>query len=101
MIDTHSAAKDSGAIIGIDSGGTFTDVTMLDPVTGQIWNSKTPSTPEDPSLGFGHALGKILSAASLTSDSVGRVLHGTTVATNLILEHKGPPTAMLVTKGFR
>ena len=101
MIGAHSGIKDSGAIIGIDSGGTFTDVTMLDPVTGQIWNSKTPSTPEDPSLGFGHALGKILSAASVASDGVGRVLHGTTVATNLILEHKGPPTAMLVTKGFR
>jgi N-methylhydantoinase A len=91
----------SHAIIGIDSGGTFTDVTMLDPSTGQIWNTKTPSTPEDPSLGFGDGLGKVLALADMDSSKVGRVLHGTTVATNLILENKGPTTAMIVTEGFK
>lgn len=90
-----------GAIVGIDTGGTFTDVTMLDPATGRIWNAKTPSTPDDPSRGFGDGLTMVIDAASIESDAIGRVLHGTTVATNLILEGKGPPTAMLVTDGFK
>ena len=85
-------------IIGIDTGGTFTDVTILDRETGQIRNAKVPTTPDDPSRGF--ATGVRAGIGDQRAD-VTRVLHGTTVATNLILEAKGPRVAMLVTEGFR
>ncbi len=91
----------SGAVIGVDTGGTFTDVTLFDPASGRFLVAKTPSTPHDPSEGFGNGLSEVLALAGLEGSAVGRVLHGTTVATNLILEHKGPKAAMLVTTGFR
>ncbi|MBS0525133.1 MAG: hydantoinase/oxoprolinase family protein [Proteobacteria bacterium] len=91
----------SEAIIGVDTGGTFTDVTLYDPASGRLIVGKTPSTPHDPSEGFGNGLGTLLTQAGLKGDAVGRVLHGTTVATNLILERKGPKAALLVSSGFR
>lgn len=90
-----------GAVIGVDTGGTFTDVTLFDPATGRLVVAKTPSTPEDPSEGFGNGLAAVLQAAGMDGAAVGRVLHGTTIATNLILEHKGPPAALIVTTGFK
>ncbi len=90
-----------GAIIGVDTGGTFTDVTLYDPANGRLIVGKTPSTPHDPSEGFGNGLGTVLTEARLDGRAVGRVLHGTTVATNLILERKGPKAALIVSSGFR
>ena len=90
-----------GAVIGVDTGGTFTDVTLFDPATGRLVVAKTPSTPHDPSEGFGNGLAAVLLAAGMDGAAVGRVLHGTTIATNLILEHKGPPAALIVTTGFK
>ncbi|MFL4976255.1 MAG: hydantoinase/oxoprolinase family protein [Microvirga sp.] len=97
------AAPDSApaVVIGIDTGGTFTDVTLLDPRTGGVANAKVPSTPADPSQAFGEALAAILRTCGLAGADVARVLHGTTVATNLILEGKGAPAALITTKGFR
>ena len=89
------------AIVGVDTGGTFTDVTLLDQVSGRIWTAKTPSTPDDPSRGFGTGIAEALTAAGLTGADIGRVLHGTTVATNLILEGKGEPSALITTSGFK
>lgn len=89
------------AVIGVDTGGTFTDVTLLDPHSGQIWTAKTPSTPDDPSRGFANGVAEVLGIANVDASAVTRVLHGTTVATNLILENKGPRIAMLVTDGFK
>ena len=89
------------AILGIDTGGTFTDVTLLDPRTGRFWKAKTPSTPDDPSRGFGDGIAAILAQSGLKGSDVARVLHGTTVATNLILEGKGAPPALLTTDGFK
>jgi N-methylhydantoinase A len=90
-----------GVIIGIDTGGTFTDVTVLDRRTGRLFTAKTATTPNDQSRGFIDGAIAGLRDAGLSPSSVMRVLHGTTVATNLILESKGPRVAMLVTKGFR
>jgi len=89
------------AVIGVDTGGTFTDVTLLDLVSGRVWNAKTPSTPDDPSRGFADGIAKVLEISGVPATAVARVLHGTTVATNLILENKGPKTGMLVTDGFK
>ena len=91
----------AGAVVGVDTGGTFTDVILLDPATGRLLAAKTPSSPADPSRGFIAGIGIALDDAGLAGGAVARVLHGTTVATNLILEGKGPPTALLTTAGFR
>jgi N-methylhydantoinase A len=88
-------------IVGIDTGGTFTDVTLLDPPTGRVWTAKTPSTPDDPSQGFGNGIAEVLKISGLSGDDIARVLHGTTVATNLILEGKGARAALLTTTGFK
>src|SRR5262245_50665521 len=93
--------KGPRVIAGIDTGGTFTDVTLLDPATGRVWTAKTPSTPEDPSRGFGNGLAEALKVSGYAGADVARVLHGTTVATNLILEGKGAPAALITSAGFK
>ena len=75
--------------VAVDIGGTFTDVTLQDAATGEAWTAKTPSTPADPSEGFLNGVRLALEAARGDAARVGRVLHGTTIATNLILEGKG------------
>jgi N-methylhydantoinase A len=97
----HAAATADGALIGVDTGGTFTDVAVLDPATGKLRVAKTPSTPDDPSEGFGNGVADGLRVGNVSGAGVSRVLHGTTVATNLILEQKGPRAAVIVTQGFR
>jgi N-methylhydantoinase A len=89
------------AAIAIDIGGTFTDVTLFDRASGRMWNAKTPSTPHDPSVGFIDGMEAALAAAGLSADAVGQVIHGTTVATNMILEGKGAECALLTTRGFK
>ena len=94
---TESVAARSGRIVvGIDTGGTFTDVIALDWATGRISTAKTPSTPDDPSIGFANGIEAVRAIAGACSGDIARVLHGTTVATNLILEGKGAPAALLV-----
>ncbi len=98
-------STDAGLAVAVDIGGTFTDVTLQDAASGRAWRAKTPSTPADPSLAFieGVRLALAQAGAELGADAgrVGRVLHGTTVATNLILEGKCAPTALITTAGFR
>jgi len=89
------------AAIAIDIGGTFTDVTLFDRASGRLWNAKTPSTPDDPSLGFIDGVAAALAVSGLGADAIGQVIHGTTVATNLILEGKGARAALLTTAGFK
>ncbi|HTZ78344.1 MAG TPA: hydantoinase/oxoprolinase family protein [Stellaceae bacterium] len=89
------------AAIAIDIGGTFTDITLLDHRSGEIWNAKTPSTPQDPSLAFMTGIEEALALGQLTPAALGHVFHGTTVATNLILEGKGAKAALLTTAGFK
>ncbi len=95
-------SRDSASlIVAVDIGGTFTDVTLQDTATGEAWTAKTPSTPRDPSEAFITGVHLALAAAGREPGAVSRVLHGTTVATNLILEGKTAPTALLTTAGFR
>jgi N-methylhydantoinase A len=90
--------------IGIDVGGTFTDLVAID-AAGRTTLAKVPSTPEDPSLGVLDGLAQLaeglgLSAAALFA-AADRVVHGTTVATNALLEHKGARLGLLTTEGHR
>src|SRR5215831_12866721 len=87
--------------LAIDVGGTFTDITFADAATGATWIAKTPSSPEDLSAGFITAVRKVLALAGRGPADVLRVFHGTTTATNAILEGKTPPTALVTTAGFK
>ncbi|TCR68621.1 hydantoinase/oxoprolinase family protein [Bosea sp. BK604] len=87
--------------IAVDTGGTFTDVTLVDRRTGALHKAKTPSTPEDPSIGFVNGVRQILTEAGVAPSDVSHVFHGTTVATNTILEMNGAECALLTTTGFR
>ena len=86
--------------IGVDIGGTFTDVLMVDEEDGRTWLAKVPSTPPDFADGFMHALREITSMSGAAPAEVRRLIHGTTVATNAILERKGARLGILATEGF-
>jgi N-methylhydantoinase A len=94
-------SPDAQLAVAVDIGGTFTDVTLQDSTTGRAWRAKTPSVPSDPSQAFVTGVQLALEQARAEASSIGRVLHGTTVATNLIIEGKGAPTALITTAGFR
>jgi N-methylhydantoinase A/oxoprolinase/acetone carboxylase beta subunit len=85
--------------IGLDIGGTFTDIVALDR-DGRLALTKVPSTPKDLLEGIGAATQRILDIAGAKPGDVERFIHGTTVATNAILEQKGAVTAVLTTAGF-
>ncbi|RVT84192.1 hydantoinase/oxoprolinase family protein [Rhodobacteraceae bacterium CCMM004] len=87
--------------LAVDIGGTFTDVALRDRDTGRVWRAKTPSTPADPSEAFLDGIHRALATAERTAAEVGEVIHGTTVATNMILEGKGARAGLVTTFGFR
>lgn len=86
--------------VGIDIGGTFTDIVFLTP-EGTVWTHKTLSTPGDYSQAIRDGVQALLHHTGIGADHAGEVLHGTTVATNAILEGKGAKTGLITTKGFR
>jgi N-methylhydantoinase A len=92
---------DTSLAVAVDIGGTFTDIALHDAKSGQIWRAKTPSVPADPSQAFLTGVRLALAEAGRQAPMLGRVLHGTTVATNMILEGKGARTALVTTAGFR
>lgn len=86
--------------IGIDVGGTFTDVTLLDAETGRYYNYKLSSTPQDQSIAIAEGAREAMALYGVKPESIDYFGHGTTVATNMIIERKGAKTALLTTKGF-
>ena len=86
--------------IGVDTGGTFTDVVALDETGGELVTTKTPSTPHDPSEGFMTGVRKVLDLMGATGDDVTGVAHGTTVATNHLLEGKVERLGFITTQGY-
>jgi N-methylhydantoinase A len=87
--------------IGIDIGGTFTDVALVEETSGQIGVAKVPTTPSVLSEGVLHALKSAMSHYDVIPDQVGLLSHATTVVTNAILEEKGARAALITTCGFR
>ena len=87
--------------IGVDVGGTFTDLAVVDERTGRIGFHKVPSTPSDPSLAIEAGIRGILEKHGRHAAEVAFVGHGTTVATNMVIERRGARTGMVTTKGFR
>ena len=86
--------------IAVDIGGTFTDIEIFDAVSGDIHQLKTPSTPGDPSVGLVAGIREACDRFGLRADAVGHLLHGTTIATNAVLERKLPVGALITTAGF-
>jgi N-methylhydantoinase A len=87
--------------IGIDVGGTFTDFTMIDETAGVVHFHKVPSTPDDPSRAIAAGIAGMLEMQGVDPSQVSHVGHGTTVATNLIIERKGARVGLITTRGFR
>jgi len=87
--------------LAIDIGGTFTDAVLVDELSGKISINKVLSTPDDPSEGFIECIQRLRDQVVFEPAQLYYVIHGTTVATNAILERSGARAAMLVTEGFR
>ncbi|HJU47726.1 MAG TPA: hydantoinase B/oxoprolinase family protein, partial [Gaiellaceae bacterium] len=87
--------------IGVDVGGTFTDLVLVDEESGRITVDKVPSTPDDPARGVVEGISQLCAAAGTTLAEVDNLLHGTTVATNIALTHSGAEVGMITTEGMR
>lgn len=87
--------------LGVDVGGTFTDLLLLNEETGGFWRHKTPSTPRDSSEGVMTGVGAVCGDAGIDPAQIEVFLHGTTVATNAVLEGKGARVGLVTTEGYR
>src|SRR5918912_320640 len=89
--------------VGIDTGGTFTDVVAIDDSSGALMTTKTPTTPHDPSHAFMAGLHRLAERGNFDLREIASVAHGTTIATNAVLSHQGalPGLGLIVTRGFR
>ena len=87
--------------LAVDTGGTFTDITVLEEDTGTVSIAKVPSRRDDPSGALIEAVGKGLEIANVDATDVTLLVHGTTIITNAVLENKLPGTSLITTEGFR
>lgn len=87
--------------LGIDIGGTFTDLVLFEPDRGVQFNFKTLTTPDDPEKGVLNGTKKIIEIAGIAPSEINRVVHATTLFTNAIIERKGAKTGLITTEGFR
>ncbi len=90
-----------GYRLGVDVGGTFTDLLLFDDDSGRFWRHKTPSTPHDSSEGILAGVEAVTGQAGVDPAAIEFFLHGTTVATNAVLEGKGARVGLIVTEGYR
>jgi N-methylhydantoinase A len=90
-----------GYRLGVDTGGTFTDLVLVDSSSGAVTLYKLPSDSDDPSRAISAGVTAILTLAAVGAEALGFMIHGTTVATNALLEHNFPTTGLLTTAGFR
>jgi len=88
-------------LIGVDVGGTFTDIVLADTETGQTVIHKVPTTPDDPSLGVVAGIAELCARSEVSRAAIDHVLHGTTIGTNAVLEYDGAVTGMITTAGYR
>jgi N-methylhydantoinase A len=86
--------------LGVDVGGTFTDLLLISEETGETFTAKVPSTPEDSSIGVLNGVARICEESGVDPKKIGRVMHGTTVATNAVLQGKGAKVGLVTTQGY-
>lgn len=91
----------SGARIGIDVGGTFTDFVLFDPNKNNLIHYKEPSTPDEPSRALIVGLQSLLQKADLKADEIDTLMHGTTIGLNAIIQRRGAKIALIVSEGYR
>src|SRR5919202_279418 len=87
--------------LGVDVGGTFTDLIYVDDEAGNILVHKIPTTPEDPSQGTIRGIQELTAQAGESPAALDQVFHGTTIATNIVIEHNGARVGMITTEGYR
>ncbi len=87
--------------VGVDVGGTFTDLIYVDDEAGVIRVHKLPTTPGDPSQGTIQGIEEVTSGAGESPSALDQVFHGTTIATNIVIEHSGATVGMITTEGYR
>ena len=87
--------------LGVDVGGTFTDLIYVDDEAGTILIHKIASTPDDPSRGTVQGIKELTEQAEVTPADLDQVFHGTTIATNIVIEHNGATVGMITTEGYR
>jgi len=87
--------------LSVDVGGTFTDIVLFDEESKKIYTTKVSSTPKDQSIGLINGIKKITNGAKVNYSDISYFIHGTTVATNALLEREGAKTVLVTTKGFR
>ncbi len=87
--------------LGVDVGGTFTDLLLIDDDTGRTYTAKVPSTPSDSSLGVLNGVAAICEQSGIDPRKITRVMHGTTVATNAVLTGRGARVALVTTSGYK
>ncbi len=86
--------------LGVDVGGTFTDLLLINEDSGETHTAKVPSTPEDSSIGVLNGIARICETSGVNPTDVSRVMHGTTVATNAVLTGRGAKVGLVTTAGF-
>jgi N-methylhydantoinase A len=96
----HVSPSSTPLSLGIDIGGTFTDLVILDPLSGEAVVWKESTTPDDPSRGAMLGLENLLRRSGIAPQRIGRVVHATTLFTNALIERKGAPTGLITTAGF-
>jgi N-methylhydantoinase A/oxoprolinase/acetone carboxylase beta subunit len=87
--------------LGVDVGGTFTDLIYVDDESGAVLVHKLPTTPDDPSRGTVHGIRELTDQAGETPAALDQVFHGTTIATNIVIEHNGARVGLITTQGYR
>ncbi|MFK7956551.1 MAG: hydantoinase/oxoprolinase family protein [Lysobacterales bacterium] len=87
--------------LGVDVGGTFTDLILVNEDSGDTFSAKVPSTPDDSSIGVFNGISKVCAEAGIDPKAITHVMHGTTVATNTILTGTGAKVGLVTTKGYR
>ena len=87
--------------LGVDVGGTFTDLILVDEKSGSIHTAKVPSTPADSSIGVMNGVAKVCDNAGVDPSEIAQVMHGTTVATNTVLTGTGAKVGFVTTKGYQ
>jgi N-methylhydantoinase A len=87
--------------LGVDVGGTFTDLLLVNEKTGKTWSAKVPSTPADQSIGVLNGIKRVCERAGIDATEIDHVMHGTTVATNTVLTGTGARCGLVTTKGYR
>jgi len=97
----NQSSSGGGLRLGVDVGGTFTDLLLLDEAGGKSYTAKVPSTPEDSSKGVLNGIERLCREASINPEDITEVMHGTTVATNTVLTRSGARVGLVTTKGYR